>query len=41
MRRQSQQYDSTVQGIFKAVEKGGFQLSLDDLDRRIPAEGVG
>ena len=32
MYQQSKEYDSTVQGIFKAVEKGGFQLSLDDLD---------
>jgi len=32
MRRQTQQYDSTVQAIFKAVEKGGFQLSLEDLE---------
>ena len=32
MRRQTRQYDSTVQAIFKAVEKGGFQLSLDDLE---------
>jgi signal transduction histidine kinase len=32
MRDQTQQYDSTIQGIFKAVEKGGFQLSLDDLE---------
>ena len=32
MRGQTQEYDSTVQDIFKAVEKGGFQLSLEDLD---------
>ena len=32
MQQLSRQYDSTVQGIFRAVEKGGFQLSLDDLD---------
>ena len=32
MRRQTRQYDRTVQAIFKAVEKGGFQLSLDDLE---------
>ena len=32
MRRQTREYDSTVQAIFKAVEKGGFQLSLDDLE---------
>lgn len=32
MRRQTQEYDSKVQDIFKAAEKGGFQLSLDDLD---------
>jgi signal transduction histidine kinase len=32
MRWQSEQYDSIVQTIFKAVEKGGFQLSLEDLD---------
>ena len=32
MRWQTQEYDSTVQVIFKAVEKGGFQLSLDDLE---------
>ena len=32
MREQTRGYDSTVQGIFKAVEKGGFQLSLEDLD---------
>jgi len=30
---QTQQYDSTVKAIFIAVEKGGFQLSLEDLDR--------
>ena len=33
MREQTQKYDSTVQEIFKAVEKGGFQLSMDDLER--------
>jgi len=33
MRGQIQDYDNTVQNIFKAVEKGGFQLSLEDLDR--------
>jgi len=32
MRTQTQEYDDTVQDIFKAVEKGGFQLSLEDLD---------
>jgi len=32
MRRQTRQYDSTVQDIFRAVEKGGFQLSLEDLE---------
>ena len=32
MRRQTQEYDSTVQDIFKAVQKGGFQLSLEDLE---------
>ena len=32
MRRETQEYDETVQAIFKAVEKGGFQLSLDDLE---------
>ena len=32
MRLQNRQYDSTVQAIFKAVEKGGFQLSLEDLE---------
>jgi signal transduction histidine kinase len=32
MRRQTQEYDSTVQAIFKAVQKGGFQLSLEDLE---------
>jgi len=29
---QTRQYDNTVHSIFKAVEKGGFQLSLEDLD---------
>ena len=33
LRWQTQQYDSTVQAIFKAVEKGGFQLSLEDLEQ--------
>lgn len=33
MRQQAQEYDTTVQAIFKAVEKGGFQLSLEDLER--------
>jgi signal transduction histidine kinase len=33
MGAQTQEYDSTVEAIFTAVEKGGFQLSLDDLDR--------
>ena len=33
MRWQTHQYDSTVQAIFKAVENGGFQLSLEDLER--------
>jgi signal transduction histidine kinase len=32
MRWQTRQYDSTVQAIFKAVQKGGFQLSLEDLE---------
>jgi len=32
-REQAQHYDSMVEAIFKAVEKGGFQLSLEDLDR--------
>jgi len=32
MRDQTQDYDNTVQSIFKAVERGGFQLSLEDLD---------
>jgi signal transduction histidine kinase len=31
--KQTQKYDITVQDIFKAVEKGGFQLSLEDLER--------
>lgn len=30
--QESQQYNSTIDGIFKAVEKGGFQLSIEDLD---------
>jgi len=33
MRGQTKAYDSTVQAIFKAVEGGGFQLSLEDLER--------
>jgi signal transduction histidine kinase len=33
MRGQAQEYDSTIQAIFKAVENGGFQLSLEDLER--------
>ena len=33
MREQSKAYDNTVKDIFKAVEKGGFQLSLEDLER--------
>jgi len=33
MHLQTRQYDATVQAIFKAVEKGGFQLSLEDLER--------
>ncbi|MBF0570930.1 MAG: hypothetical protein HQL12_03560 [Candidatus Omnitrophica bacterium] len=33
MREQTKAYDSTVKGVFKEVEKGGFQLSLEDLDR--------
>jgi len=32
MREQMREYDSGVQDIFKAVEKGGFQLSLEDLE---------
>jgi signal transduction histidine kinase len=32
MRAQTRQYDMTVQAIFKAVENGGFQLSLEDLE---------
>ncbi len=32
MHQETGEYDGTVQAIFKAVEKGGFQLSLDDLD---------
>jgi len=32
MRRETAAYDTTVQAIFQEVEKGGFQLSLDDLD---------
>ena len=32
MRGQTQAYDSTVRDIFKAVEKGGYQLSLEDLE---------
>ena len=33
MRKQTRDYDVTVQDIFKEVEKGGFQLSLEDLER--------
>jgi signal transduction histidine kinase len=33
MRQQTHQYDTTVQAIFQAVGKGGFQLSLEDLER--------
>jgi len=33
MVQQTKQYDATVKDIFAAVEKGGFQLSLDDLER--------
>ncbi len=33
MREQTKEYDSTVQAIFKAVENGGFQLSLEDLEQ--------
>jgi signal transduction histidine kinase len=33
MNLQTKGYDATVLAIFKAVEGGGFQLSLDDLDR--------
>ena len=33
MRKQARQYDITVQDIFKAVQRGGFQLSLEDLER--------
>ncbi|MDE2010194.1 MAG: hypothetical protein KGJ09_08990 [Candidatus Omnitrophica bacterium] len=32
MRLQMQDYDSTVKAIFRSVEKGGFQLSMEDLD---------
>ncbi len=32
MAQQTQDYDKTVEDMFAAVEKGGFQLSLDDLD---------
>ena len=32
IRSQTSQYDSTVQNIFKEVQKGGFQLSLEDLE---------
>jgi len=44
--QESEQYNATVQGIFKAVEKGGFELSLDDLDtvdgqQQILSEHVG
>jgi signal transduction histidine kinase len=45
MRGQTQLYDTTVQGIFKLVEKGGYQLSLEDLEntdnrQRILSESV-
>ncbi len=33
MAQQSRQYDRTVKDIYTAVEKGGFQLSLEDLER--------
>jgi signal transduction histidine kinase len=33
MQEQTQIYDTALQDIFKAVEKGGYQLSLEDLDR--------
>jgi len=33
LRRQTREYDTTVQDIFKSVENGGFQLSLEDLER--------
>ncbi len=33
MREQTRDYDATVRDIFKEVEKGGFQLSLEDLER--------
>ena len=33
MREQTREYDLTVQDIFKAVNKGGYQLSLEDLER--------
>jgi len=33
MREQTRDYDITVQDIFRAVQKGGFQLSLEDLER--------
>ena len=32
MRHQTQEYDLTVRDIFKAVQKGGYQLSLEDLE---------
>ena len=32
MRQQTKEYDLTVRAIFKEVEKGGYQLSLEDLD---------
>ncbi|MDE2027403.1 MAG: hypothetical protein KGK03_03845 [Candidatus Omnitrophica bacterium] len=32
MRLQMQDFDSTVKAIFKSVERGGFELSLEDLD---------
>ena len=33
MRKQTKAYDLTVQDIFKEIQKGGFQLSLEDLER--------
>jgi len=33
MREEAKQYDITVQVIFKAIEIGGYQLSLEDLER--------
>jgi len=32
VRRQTLQYDATVRAVFREVEKGGFQLSLEDLE---------